>query len=69
MKVLFQILGLTAAIPMYRSCLRISENVAGSETRYKFSNRNQLIGSSVNDEMRLHSFRVCTNSNGYITGL
>ena len=44
MRVLYGYLALLAnlakAIPMYRSCLRISENFAGNDLGYKFTNRN-----------------------------
>ena len=73
MRVLYRYFTLLAslaeAIPMYRSCLRKTENFAGNDLGYEFTNRNQLIGLEVTDEMRLHSFNICTNSNGYITGL
>ena len=59
----------TEAVPIHNSCLVLSDITAGYENGEFMTNEDQLTSSIVTDDMRIHSFKTCTNSNGFITGL
>ena len=47
----------------------LSDAVAGHENGEFTTNEDQLTSEVVTDNMRLHSFKTCVNSNDYVTGL
>ena len=61
----------TEAKGIYNSCLLLSEALLGQETEGAFvTNENDLSGTpEVTDDMQMHSFTICLNDTGFVTGL
>merc|ERR1712113_4246 len=53
---------------IHNSCLVLSDQTAGHETGEFITNEDQLTGSSVTGDMRVHSIKTC-HADGNVTGL
>ena len=61
---------MTGAKSIHPSCLLLSfDNKAGQGVGDFISNAEMLTSSTVTEEMRLHSFTVCTDENDKLSGL
>ena len=58
----------TDAKAIHNSCLTMSDQTAGAETGTFMTNEAQLTGSTVTDQMRIHSITTCTDTD-YVSGL